>query len=285
MHENSLAIFKTLDLSSSSIFEAICIFLIRTIIGLWVFLVLFRPQILGLNTNIGSRGTNFHPRRYYIRMLPIFISEKRLGFNMKCFHKFFVVTLFLLMPMTNLHARTCAEKLSVTGRWLVAGAVASTIIIPLYGMGFITMSGAIYNKKTVERNIARLNAASLIAQYQTALHNDINRDVIKAYKIFDHFYENLEKKFPEMKLGKAEVVDWLDKINRMELGKRGCDALKNSSLGRAFFADAKIENWQKVLEEEIEANRDRVQAAQFRKEKNEHFLNQKISDEKVIEID
>jgi hypothetical protein len=207
------------------------------------------------------------------------------GFNMKYINKFLVVIIISLIPTTHLNAKTCAERLTSTGRWLVVGAIASTIIIPLYGLGFATMGSAIYNKKTVDRNILRLNAASIIARYQAAPHNDINREITKAYKIFDQFYARLEHKFPEMRFSKLEVVDWLDKVNRMDLGKRGCEALKWNSIGFTYFADGRIKEWQQVADEEAELNREKIEAAQCRNEKNQDFLYQKMADESFIEID
>ncbi len=204
---------------------------------------------------------------------------------MKCINKFLVVIIISLIPTANLHAKTCAEKLNSTGRWLVVGAIASTIIIPLYGLGLATMGSAIYNKKIVERNILQLNAASMIAQYQAASHNDINRDITKSYKIFDKFYARLEKKFPGMRFSKIEVVDWLARVNRMDLGKRGCEILKWNPIGQAYFAEGRIGEWQKIADEEAELNREKIEAAQYRQEKNHNFLYQKISDENFIEID
>src|SRR5271170_7807961 len=115
------------------------------------------------------------------------------------------VLVFSLMPY--LHAQTCAEYLRNHAKWMVGAAIASTLIVPVYGIGGVLMGASIIDRYKSLRAATCLEAATIITNDSPDLKID------KAHRIIDHFYQKLEKLYPEMGMAKTEVIEILHKLN------------------------------------------------------------------------
>jgi|GEM_PF-6904794 len=172
--------------------------------------------------------------------------------------------LFLLMSYTllvshGLHAKTCAEKLIRVSKMAIAGAVLTLPFPLLWGPTVFLSRDAIVMRKTAKR----LVAASIIA------NGSLEHEESAAHNIIDEFYAKLVRRYPELKMSKAEVVDLLDKINSYQLGMNACNILKfGGGLSQEFFPEKRRDEWLAALTRESERAERELAAAKIREEKN-----------------
>ena len=184
---------------------------------------------------------------------------------MKSLNGLICVLFFCILYLgNNLHARTCAEDLRTHAAWLGGKAAAWTLGIPVFGVGFVLMGDALAEKHRVSRDASRLRAATVL------LSAGPNWEKIRAQPIIDKFYAKLTREYPEMQMGKAQVVDRLKKLNFHEFGEDPCVALKQSSLAN-FFPEKAMNKWiMKFKAAKAKAIREQ-NAANARREKNQNL--------------
>jgi hypothetical protein len=189
---------------------------------------------------------------------------------MKLYNNLFMAILSLCFLTNDIHARTCAKKLRTAAKWYAAGAGASTLAIPAYGIGFGLMVVSIDAHRRALRNANLLEIATIMND------NLINREDDAEQKIIDKFYNKLIKLYPEMRMSKAEVIGILARVNAHQMGKQACGTLTGGgSLAREFFPEKKHGSWlaQKRIEDTKLARE--LAAARARDEKNYDQKNSK----------
>ncbi len=185
---------------------------------------------------------------------------------MKCVTKIVeMIALCSLLASSNLTALTCVGKLRIEGKWLALRATAGTLLFPLYGFGVNLMAKSVKNRGLVVKNSARLEAATTIKNAKPS------RKTEKAHKVMEEFYLELVELYPETRIGKAEVVDWLHRLN---LGgeEPACARLYREPLAVAFFPEHKMNHYLSTLAARsasvADSKKELQEAARIRDEKN-----------------
>jgi len=196
---------------------------------------------------------------------------------MKSLNRFVVVIFCAVYLANSLYAHTCVRDLKAYGKTLAVRAGLWSLAIPVFGLGAILMGDTVAQKLRLNRNVSILKAATIV----TDGHSKPKKDV--AAHIIDKFYDELTEKYPEMKMGKAQVAVRLKEVNFFKFGEAPCSYLRHYSLIN-FFPEGAMNHW---IEEKDRIDRER-KAREARDEKNhdlpwDHDVEE--SEDSLVEVD
>lgn len=203
---------------------------------------------------------------------------------MKLINKLVIVGILCSFSLpSNLFARTCAKNLKTAAKWEAVIAAASTLAVPIGLLGAMIMPSFIRARIGHLSDAARLEAAS------TIIRGGSENEIAPAQERIDRFYGKLVKKYPEMTISKADVVDLLNKINLHQLGEEACNIVKIYRLTNSFFPEQKRDERLLVIKKENERMAREQEAARIRDERNNATSKNGISfqpkDNVMVDID
>jgi hypothetical protein len=169
-------------------------------------------------------------------------------------NRFIVIALLLTFLMTsNIQAQTCAQFLKAQ---VIGWGIGSAIFPPLWPTAIMLVFWA--------KDAKRLKSASIIAN---GLYPA--KTLAQAHKVIDRYYGSLTRDFPDLMLGKDEVIKVLHRFNMNSVSNRQCQkAWDFMSVASVLFPDDNTAHYL-AIEKKQKARANKADNAQkIRNQKN-----------------